>query len=106
MASVLADPTAPPLYAIRGYLTNTISVDGLPDKLASLRPVDALEEIDVIKGPNADVASVTMAGGAINASLKAPTAVAQRSIAMEISSHTGRKVVADLAGAKIGRAHV
>ena len=99
VASVLADPTAPPLYAIRGYLTNTISVDGLPDKLASLRPVDALEEIDVIKGPNADVASVAMAGGAINASLKAPTVAAQRSVAMEISSHTGRKAVADLAGA-------
>ncbi|MEF9482299.1 TonB-dependent siderophore receptor [Ralstonia sp. 1B3] len=99
VASVLADPTAPPLYAIRGYMTNAISVDGLPDKLASLRPVDALEEIDVIKGPNADVASVTMAGGAINASLKAPTAAAQRSVAMEVASHGGRKVVADLAGA-------
>jgi len=99
VTSVLTDPTAPPLFAIRGYMTDTISVDGLPDKLASLRPIEAVEEINVVKGPNADVAGVTMAGGAINASLKAPSATTQRSVAVEVGSHAERKIVADLAGA-------
>ena len=99
VTSVLTAPTAPPLYAIRGFMTDTISVDGLPDKLASLRPMEALEDINVIKGPNADVAGVTMAGGAINANLKAPTKTAQRSVTVEVGSHAERKVVADLAGA-------
>ncbi|CAJ0802076.1 Metal-pseudopaline receptor CntO [Ralstonia psammae] len=99
VTSVLTDPTAPPLYAIRGFMTDTISVDGLPDKLASLRPMEAVEDINVIKGPNADVAGVTMAGGAINANLKAPTKTTQRSVTVEVGSHAERKVVADLAGA-------
>ncbi|WP_439893299.1 TonB-dependent siderophore receptor (plasmid) [Ralstonia sp. 25C] len=99
VTSVQTAPTAPPLYAIRGFMTDTISVDGLPDKLASLRPMEALEDINVIKGPNADVAGVTMAGGAINANLKAPTKATQRSVTVEVGSHAERKVVADLAGA-------
>ncbi len=99
VTSVLTAPTAPPLYAIRGFMTDTISVDGLPDKLASLRPMEAVEDINVVKGPNADVAGVTMAGGAINANLKAPTKTTQRSITVEVGSHAERKVVADLAGA-------
>ncbi|WP_426400602.1 TonB-dependent siderophore receptor [Ralstonia sp. R-29] len=99
VTSVQTDPTAPPLYAIRGFMTDTISVDGLPDRLAPLRPMEALEDINVIKGPNADVAGVTMAGGAINANLKAPTKTTQRSVAVELGSHAERKVATDLAGA-------
>ncbi|AST89603.1 ligand-gated channel [Ralstonia solanacearum] len=96
---VLVDQAAPPQYAIRGFMTDTISVDGLPDRLASMRPMEALDEIAVIKGPNADVAGVTMAGGTINASLKAPGAAPMRSIAVETGSHAERKVIADLGGA-------
>ncbi|WP_442965516.1 TonB-dependent siderophore receptor [Ralstonia sp. A12] len=98
VTSVLTYPTAPPLYAIRGFMTDTLSVDGLPDKLASLRPMEAVEDINVIKGPNADVARVAVAGGAINANLKAPTKATQRSVTMEVGSHAERKVVTDLAG--------
>ncbi|WP_231642925.1 TonB-dependent siderophore receptor [Ralstonia syzygii] len=96
---VVVDPATPPQYAIRGVMTDTISVDGLPDRLASMRPIEALDEITVTKGPNADVAGVTMAGGTINASLKAPGAAPGRSIAVEAGSHAGRKVIADLGGA-------
>ncbi len=99
VTSVLTAPSAPPQYAIRGFMTDTISVDGLPDRLASLRPMEAVEDINVIKGPNADVAGITMAGGAINANLKAPTKTTQRSVTVEVGSHAERKVVADLAGA-------
>ncbi|ATJ88586.1 TonB-dependent siderophore receptor [Ralstonia solanacearum] len=96
---VVVDQAAPPQYAIRGFMTDTISVDGLPDRIASMRPLEALDEIAVIKGPNADVAGVTMAGGTISASLKTPGIVPERSIAVEAGSHAERKVIADLGGA-------
>lgn len=95
---VATQPSAPPQYAVRGFMTETISIDGLPDKLASQRPVESMDEITVIKGPNADVAGFTMAGGAVNANLKAPSATARNSIAVEAGSHAERTVVADLGG--------
>ncbi|CAJ0796183.1 hypothetical protein LMG18090_03385 [Ralstonia mannitolilytica] len=98
VASVVVDRTQPTRYAIRGFLTRLILVDGLPDKMTSRRPVEALDELSVIKGPNADVAGISNAGGAINASLKEPASAAQRSVAVQVGTHGQRMGVADLTG--------
>ena len=98
VTSMSLDPTASPRYATRGFMTGQISVDGQPDKMASLRPVEAVEDVSVIKGAHADIGGPLTAVGAINANLRAPTVTPQRTVSVEIGSHAERKAVVDLAG--------
>ncbi|MGN5354192.1 TonB-dependent receptor [Ralstonia sp. L16] len=79
-------------------MTGQITVDGQPDKMASLRPVEAVEDVSVIKGAHADIGGTPTAVGAINANLRAPAVTPQRTVTVEIGSHAERKAVVDLAG--------
>ena len=98
VSSMSLDPTAAPRYATRGFMTGQITVDGQPDKMASLRPVEAVEDVSVIKGAHADIGGTPTAVGAINANLRAPAVMPQRTVTVEIGSHAERKAVVDLAG--------
>ena len=98
VSSMSLDPTAAPRYATRGFMTGQITVDGQPDKMASLRPVEAVEDVSVIKGAHADIGGTPTAVGAINANLRAPAVMPQRTVTAEIGSHAERKAVVDLAG--------
>lgn len=98
VSSMSLDPTAHPRYATRGFMTGQTSVDGQPDKIASLRPIEAVEDVSVIKGTHADIGGVPTAVGAINANLRAPMVTPQRTVSVEIGSHAERKAVVDLAG--------
>jgi outer membrane receptor protein involved in Fe transport len=98
VSSMSLDPTATPRYATRGFMTGQITVDGQPDKMASLRPIEAVEDVSVIKGAHADIGGTPTAVGAINANLRAPAVMPQRTVTVEIGSHAERKAVVDLAG--------
>ena len=98
VTSMSLDPTAAPRYATRGFMTGQITVDGQPDKMASLRPIEAVEDVSVIKGAHADIGGTPTAVGAINANLRAPAVMPQRTVTVEIGSHAERKAVVDLAG--------
>ncbi|WP_343659293.1 TonB-dependent receptor [Ralstonia sp.] len=98
VSSMSLDPSATPRYATRGFMTGQISVDGQPDKMAALRPLEAVEDVSVIKGTHADIGGAPTAVGGINANLRAPTVAPQRTVSVEIGSHAERKALVDLAG--------
>lgn len=97
--TVAVKPSSPKQYALRGFLTDAAFTDGLPDRLATLRPVEAIEDITIVKGPNAAMAGMTSAGGAINMNLKGPTRATTGAFAVQSGSRLDSRLSADLGGA-------
>lgn len=97
-APISADPAYATQFDLRGFSTTTTYINGDRDRLSTLRPIEAVESLAIVKGPSTGAVGLTPPGGAVSLDLKAPLSSARHSVAVEGGSYGERKAVVDLGG--------
>lgn len=102
-AGVIVTPgaTGQPRFIIRGFETSGFSVNGQqnPVTLQQQIPIDAVDRIEVLKGPTAILTGVNVAGGGlINVTLKKPTAETIRDLTIRYGTYNYKTIALDLGG--------
>ena len=97
-APISADPAYATQFDLRGFTSTTTYINGDRDRLSTLRPIEAVESLAIVKGPSTGAVGLTPPGGAVSLDLKAPLTSARHSVSLEGGSYGERKAMADLGG--------
>ncbi len=87
-----------PSFTIRGFSGAGYTVNGMPTGYYDQIPVDAVERVEVLKGPTSILNGVSDVGGLVNVALKQPTEQDIRSITVRYGSYNYKTIATDLGG--------
>lgn len=88
-------------FSIRGFNSTALTVNGLADSSAISTSVNAIDRIEVLKGPQAVLAGSNSLGGAVNIVMKKPQAETLRTVGASYGYGQDRSISADLSGAVV-----
>jgi len=88
-----------PSFKIRGFAVQQTSTNGVPNAAINNVPMEGIERVEVIKGPDSITAGSSSPGGTINLVRKAPVTEDLRQITLETAEHGELKQAMDLGGA-------
>lgn len=86
-------------YTIRGFSVQQTSTNGLTNPGINSIPVQGIERVEVIKGPDSIMSGSSTPGGAINMVRKAPVKDDLRTLSLEVADYGEFKQGIDLGGA-------
>ncbi|MGW5961062.1 TonB-dependent siderophore receptor, partial [Methylorubrum thiocyanatum] len=88
-----------PRFLVRGFETTGFSVNGLQSSDYQQIPIDAVDRIEVLKGPTAILTGATSdGGGLVNATLKKPTDTEIRELTARYGTFNYKTIAVDLGG--------
>lgn len=88
-----------PFFKIRGFDVQQTSTNGVPNAAIDSVPMEGVERVEVIKGPDSITAGSSSPGGTINLVRKAPVTEDLRKVTLETAEHGEFKQAIDLGGA-------
>lgn len=100
-AGVVVTPTADgqPRFLIRGFETRGFSVNGAQSVTLQQLPIDAVDRVEVLKGPTAILTGVNAEGGGlVNLTLKKPTSETIRELTVRYGTFNYKTIAVDLGG--------
>ncbi|MCJ2111882.1 TonB-dependent receptor [Methylobacterium sp. E-025] len=87
-----------PNFTIRGFTQASYNVNGMPNDTIDQVPIDAVERVEVLKGPTSILNGVSDLGGLVNVTLKQPTSETIRNLTVRCGSYNYKTIAADLGG--------
>ena len=87
-----------PTFTIRGFSGAGYNVNGIPNGGIDQVPIDAVERVEVLKGPTSILNGVSDLGGLVNVALKQPTSETIRNLTVRYGSYNYETIAADLGG--------
>nr|WP_276589277.1 TonB-dependent receptor plug domain-containing protein [Sphingomonas sp. GM_Shp_2] len=98
---VTSTSTGQPSFTIRGFHSDGegITVNGQQGQPYGGVPIDAVDRVEVLKGPSSILTGVTaFGGGLVNLSLKRPTAETVRDVTLRYGTYNYATIAIDLGG--------
>ncbi|KJZ54705.1 hypothetical protein VC36_17020 [Pseudomonas marginalis] len=86
-------------YTIRGFDVQNTSTNGIPNPGLNGTPIQGVERVEVIKGPDSIMSGSSTPGGTINIVRKAPVKYDLRTLSVEVADYGELKQGLDLGGA-------
>ena len=86
-------------YTIRGFDVQNTSTNGIPNPGLNGTPIQGVERVEVIKGPDSIMSGSSTPGGTINIVRKAPVKYDLRTLSLEMADYGELKQGLDLGGA-------
>ncbi|ROM50817.1 hypothetical protein BK651_23405 [Pseudomonas rhodesiae] len=86
-------------YTIRGFNVTKTSTNGIPNPGLDGTPIQGVERVEVIKGPDSIMSGSSTPGGTINIVRKAPIKYDLRTLSLEVADYGELKQGLDLGGA-------
>ncbi|WP_431037025.1 TonB-dependent siderophore receptor [Pseudomonas yamanorum] len=86
-------------YTIRGFAVQNTSTNGIPNPALNGTPIQGIERVEVIKGPDSIMSGSSTPGGTINIVRKAPVKYDLRTLSLEMADYGEFKQGLDLGGA-------
>lgn len=93
------DSRGSPTYKIRGFAVQQTSTNGIPNAGVSSTPIQGIERVEVVKGPDSIMSGSSSPGGTINIVRKAPVTEDLRTLTGEVADNGEFKQGVDLGGA-------
>lgn len=93
------DSRGSPTYKIRGFAVQQTSTNGIPNAGVSSTPIQGIERVEVVKGPDSIMAGSSSPGGTVNIVRKAPVTEDLRTLTLEAADNGEFKQGIDLGGA-------
>ncbi|MCJ2074997.1 TonB-dependent receptor [Methylobacterium sp. E-016] len=87
-----------PTFTIRGFSGAGYTVNGMTNGTADQVPIDAVERVEVLKGPTSILNGTSNEGGLVNVALKQPTSETIRNLTVRYGSYNYKTIAADLGG--------
>lgn len=86
-------------FTIRGFSVQQTSTNGIPNPGVNSIPVQGIERVEVVKGPDSIMSGSSTPGGTINMVRKAPVTEELRAVSVEVARYGELKEGLDLGGA-------